>query len=100
MSIEITSKFWLAQAFKDNVKAQALVAACMQEALQRRCDSAFQITKTEQQYEQQSIVNRETWEQSREYCKDIHFGLMPYRLHKSLNSAMVLISSSDRVNIK
>ncbi|MEH1837203.1 MAG: hypothetical protein V7L20_00185 [Nostoc sp.] len=33
VSIDTASDFWMAQAFKGNVKAQAFVAACMQEAL-------------------------------------------------------------------
>lgn len=44
----------------------------MQEALQRRCDTAFQVTKSEQQYEKQSVVNRDSWEQSRQYLRESH----------------------------
>lgn len=39
--IDIVADFWTVQAFRGNTKAQALVAACMKEALQRRCDTAF-----------------------------------------------------------
>ncbi|MBD2510717.1 hypothetical protein H6G91_26195 [Nostoc muscorum FACHB-395] len=36
--IDIGFEYWASQAFKGNVKAQALVIACGQETLQRRCD--------------------------------------------------------------
>ncbi|MDZ8135106.1 MAG: hypothetical protein RM049_07355, partial [Nostoc sp. DedQUE04] len=70
--IEVTSGFWLNQAFKDNTKAQALISACMQEALQRRCDAVFKVAKTEQQYEAQASINRESWEQTRQYLRESH----------------------------
>ena len=70
--IDIVSEFWMSQAFKRNVKAQALVSACMQEALQRRCDTAFGAVKSEQQYEQQSVFNRDSWEESRKFCREVH----------------------------
>jgi hypothetical protein len=70
--IEVTSGFWLSQVFKGNVKAQALVSACMQEALQRRCDNVFGVAKTEHQYEQQTTANREQWEARRKYLREQH----------------------------
>lgn len=50
--------FWMEQAFKGNTKAQSLIYACTQETLQRRCDNAFNVIKTEQQYEQQTDLNK------------------------------------------
>ncbi|MEH2198156.1 hypothetical protein [Nostoc sp.] len=68
----IASDFWLSQVSKGNNKAIALVSACMQEALQRRCDTAFGTTKTEHQYEQQTTINREQWETRRKYLREQH----------------------------
>ncbi|MFN6484546.1 MULTISPECIES: hypothetical protein [unclassified Nostoc] len=70
--IDIASAFWMDQAFKGNIKAQSLVQACVQETLKRRCDKAFSQVKTEQEYEQESIHSRETWEQSRGFLRDAH----------------------------
>ncbi|MEH2265599.1 MAG: hypothetical protein V7K59_22630 [Nostoc sp.] len=86
--IDIAFDFWLDQAFKGNVKAQALVRACGQETLQRRCDIAFNQTKSEQQYEQQSISVRDSWEQSREYCRDIHSSFTNSCIRWKFNAAM------------
>ncbi|MDF5707755.1 MAG: hypothetical protein PUP90_08770 [Nostoc sp. S4] len=72
LSIEVASSFWLSQAYKANTKAQALVAACMQETLHRRCDNTFGASKTEQQYEQQTTANRERWEARRKYLREQH----------------------------
>ncbi|MHC5761207.1 hypothetical protein, partial [Nostoc sp.] len=41
VSISNASEYWTDCAFKGNVKAQALMVACLQETLQRRCDAAF-----------------------------------------------------------
>ncbi|WP_375501683.1 hypothetical protein [uncultured Nostoc sp.] len=70
--IDIASEFWAEQAFKGNIKAQALTLACVKEALKRRCDKAFNQVKTEEQYENEAIVSRETWEKSRSFLKDAH----------------------------
>lgn len=70
--IDIAFDFWLDQAFKGNVKAQALVRACGQETLQRRFDNAFGIVKSEQQYERQAMDVRASWEESREYLRSSH----------------------------
>ncbi|MHC0068749.1 hypothetical protein ACWATR_38790 [Nostoc sp. UIC 10890] len=86
--IEVASDFWLSQVSKGNGKAQSLVSACMQEALQRRCDTAFNQAKSEQQYEQQSAINRESWEQSREYCRDIHSSFTNSCIRWKFNAAM------------
>ncbi|WP_414571755.1 hypothetical protein [Nostoc sp. CCY 9925] len=86
--ISIAFDFWLDQAFKGNVKAQALVRACGQETLQRRCDTAFNQSKSEQQYEQQSVINRDSWEQSREYCRDVHSSFTNSCIRWKFNAAM------------
>ncbi|MCC5611343.1 hypothetical protein LC612_32515 [Nostoc sp. CHAB 5834] len=62
----------MSQAFKGNIKAQALVAACTQETLQRRCDNAFGVAKTEHQYERQATTCREQWEARRKYLREQH----------------------------
>ncbi|QSJ20087.1 hypothetical protein JYQ62_16065 [Nostoc sp. UHCC 0702] len=85
ISISVASAFWFTQAIKGNVKAQAISYACQIEALQRRCDTAFKAMKTEHQYEQQAITNKETWEKSREFLKDTHASFtsccMAYNFH-------------------
>lgn len=70
--IDIASEFWTEQAFKGNIKAQSLIQACIREALERRCDKAFEQVKTEQEYESATTTSRETWEQSRGFLKDAH----------------------------
>ncbi|BAY37222.1 hypothetical protein NIES2111_15590 [Nostoc sp. NIES-2111] len=69
---ENVTNFWLEQAMKGNTNAQALVAACMQEALQRRCDNAFNVTKTEQQYEQQTAIAMSQWQEARVRLREVH----------------------------
>jgi hypothetical protein len=51
--INLASEFWAVQAFKGNVKAQSLAYSCIQEALERRCDKAFEQMRSEQEYEQE-----------------------------------------------
>ncbi|MEH2450608.1 hypothetical protein [Nostoc sp.] len=70
--IDIVFKFWVSQIRKGNAKAEALVSACGEETLHRRCDTAFGQVKSEQQYEQQSVVNRQTYAQERQYLRDSH----------------------------
>lgn len=72
MSIDLASEFWTIQSFKGNTKAQALVYACMKEALKRRCDLAFGKMQTTEDYERESIKDRESWKKSREFLKDAH----------------------------
>jgi hypothetical protein len=48
-SIEDAPKYWMLAATRGNVKATALVAACVAEALERRLDAAFGVVRTEQE---------------------------------------------------
>jgi hypothetical protein len=66
--------FWMEQVVKGNAKAFALVSACMQETLERRCDNVFGVTKSEQQYEQQAANWLEKWQQTRRYLAEQHIG--------------------------
>ncbi|MEH2422852.1 MAG: hypothetical protein V7K48_18625 [Nostoc sp.] len=68
----IVTDCWMSQAFKGNVKAQALISACTQETLRRRCDTAFGTVKSEQQYEQQTTASVERWEARRKYLREQH----------------------------
>jgi len=70
----------------------------MQETLHRRCDNAFGVTKTEQQYEQQSGESREKWESLRQYLREQHtnfeyachaYGFSPASTHNKLTLAAV-----------
>ncbi|MBW4689614.1 MAG: hypothetical protein KME40_32110 [Komarekiella atlantica HA4396-MV6] len=76
LPIGLASAYWLNQAFKGNVKAESLAYACMKEALERRCDKAFQQQKAEQEYEEQAVISRQTWEQSRGFLRDAHSSLV------------------------
>jgi hypothetical protein len=71
---EIVSAFWGKEAGKGNDKALMLVIACAEEAIQRRCDNAFGVTKTEQQYEQQTANWLEKWLPVRQYLAEQHAG--------------------------
>ncbi|QKQ76460.1 hypothetical protein [Nostoc sp. TCL240-02] len=86
--VDIASDFWMSQAFKGNIKAQALVSACMQEALQRRCDAVFSIVKSEQQYERQAINSRVSWEESRLFCTDAQSAFQNSCIRYKFNAAM------------
>ncbi|MEH1791078.1 hypothetical protein [Nostoc sp.] len=68
----VVSRFWFDCAKKGHIRAEALAFACMDEALQRRCDNAFSIVKTEYQYEQQTATHREQWEARRKYLREQH----------------------------
>ncbi|WP_392533768.1 hypothetical protein [Nostoc sp. C117] len=87
-SIDVASEYWTEKAFTGNVKAQALVVACMQEALQRRCDTVFNAAVTEQQYERQAIDTRKQWEQDREFLKDAHSAFTNACIRFKFNCAM------------
>ncbi|WP_193892316.1 hypothetical protein [Nostoc sp. LEGE 06077] len=91
---KVVSDFWLEQVAKGNTKAFALVNACMQEALERRCDNAFGVNKTEQQYEQQTSDRLTQWQQTRQYLLEQHnaftytcraYGFPPARTHNKLS---------------
>ncbi|MEH1787523.1 MAG: hypothetical protein V7L23_18600 [Nostoc sp.] len=89
ITIDVLFNYWLDQAFKGNVKAQALVRACGQETLQRRFDSAFGIVKTEAQYEQQTISAYDEYRKSRELLRTSHNGLVNACSRFKFNCAMV-----------
>lgn len=65
--IDLATEFWLEQAMKGNVKAQGLTKACLEEALKRMCDKAFEQLKTEEEYEKATGINYQTWIESRWY---------------------------------
>ncbi|CBN56626.1 MULTISPECIES: hypothetical protein [Kamptonema] len=48
-SLEVASAYWLWQAARGNKKALSLVMALLTETLERRFDSAFGITRTEEE---------------------------------------------------
>ncbi|MEG3920669.1 MULTISPECIES: hypothetical protein [unclassified Microcoleus] len=48
--IALATAYWLNEATKGNVKAQALVQASMAESIERRADAAFSIKRTEFEY--------------------------------------------------
>ena len=48
--IALATAYWLNEATKGNVKAQALVQASMAESIERRADAAFSIKRTEPEY--------------------------------------------------
>jgi len=72
VAINLASEFWLEQAIKGNVKAQGLAQACIKEALERRCDKAFEVTRTDEERDERAVDTRETWEKTRGFLKDAH----------------------------
>lgn len=72
VSIDVAFDYWFEQTIKGNTKAAALARACGQETLQRRCDNAFGIAKTEQQYEQQTSVALSQWQEERVKLREMH----------------------------
>lgn len=93
--INLATDFWLDQTTKGNVKAKALVSACVQETLKRRCDNAFGVTKTEQEYEQQTAETRR-WEEARQYLRESHITFMlacsRYKFNAALAHDVITIS--------
>jgi len=50
LPLEVVRKYWLWRAFRGNKQALALVDALMAETLDRRFDAAFDITRSESEY--------------------------------------------------
>jgi hypothetical protein len=48
--VSLATSYWLYQAFKGNLKAQAIAQACMIESIERRADIAFNLKRTEEEY--------------------------------------------------
>jgi NACalpha-BTF3-like transcription factor len=88
LPINLASEFWATQAFKGNTKAQSLVYACVLESFKRRCDNAFGIPKTTDEYEEESIVDRQTWMESRNFLKDAHASFTNCCLYNGFNAAV------------
>lgn len=71
--ITIVSAYWLKQALLGNSDAEALAYACVVESLERRCDTVFKATKTEDEYESKAEVNyQHYWQSSRTFSKRCH----------------------------
>lgn len=85
--LDITSKFWLAQAAKGNIKALALADACMQESLQRRVDDAFSLHRAESEYEQLTRTVIKDWWMHRENLRYAHYGFQKACIACSFNAA-------------
>ena len=50
ITLEIASAYWFYWACKGDALAKSLTLACLEEALERRLDSAFNVERTEQDY--------------------------------------------------
>ncbi|OLP15407.1 hypothetical protein BST81_26580 [Leptolyngbya sp. 'hensonii'] len=50
LPLDVVSAYWLWQSFRGNKKALALCMAMVLETLERRFDTAFGVTKSEQEY--------------------------------------------------
>ncbi len=79
---------WIEQALKHNPIAVPLAYACLEETLKRRCDNAFDIAKTSEQYEQESINSREQWLESRGFLKDAHASFTNCCNYNGFNAAI------------
>ncbi|MBE9059299.1 hypothetical protein [Sphaerospermopsis sp. LEGE 08334] len=86
--IQVATEFWIEQALKHNPIAVPLAYACLEETLKRRCDNAFDIAKTSEQYEQESINSREQWLESRGFLKDAHASFTNCCNYNGFNAAI------------
>lgn len=50
--VTLATSFWLFEACKGNMKAQAIAQASMMESIERRADKAFYLQRTEAEYNQ------------------------------------------------
>ncbi|MEO1208547.1 MAG: hypothetical protein AAFX78_03310, partial [Cyanobacteria bacterium J06638_20] len=57
LPLEVVSAYWLYRAHRGNKKAFALCFALMSETLDRRFDSAFGVSRTDEEYNQR-LANR------------------------------------------
>ncbi|MEH1784600.1 MAG: hypothetical protein V7L23_03080 [Nostoc sp.] len=73
ISLDVAYEYVVLELQKHNPDALPFVIACGQETLHRRCDTAFEVVKTEAQYEQQTISAYDEYRQSREYLITIKF---------------------------
>lgn len=60
--IKVAILYWTYHACKGNIKAQSLVAACTEELIKRLADEAFEVVKTEEQYQVESSQSRQEFE--------------------------------------
>jgi hypothetical protein len=72
--IDVALMFWGEQADNGNSKALAIILACAKETLERRFDRVFNVSKSEQQYEQQTANWLEKWLPVRQYLAEQHAG--------------------------
>ncbi len=75
---KLASLFWSYQARKGNDRALALVCACVEEALERRLDKAFELVKTEEVYDRrlaanfQQMCSKLSWDEIRGLTESVH----------------------------
>lgn len=102
--IDVALMFWGEQAANGNSKALALVLACAKETLERRFDRMFNVTKSEQQYEQQTTDWLEKWQQTRQYLSEMHnnfcrachdYGFPSAKTHDKLTLAVCGMKASE-----
>lgn len=68
ISVNLATSYWLYRAVKGNILAQALAQASMMESIERRADEAFNIKRTEAEYNRrfsklwEEVVTDNRWE--------------------------------------
>ncbi|GAA6621565.1 hypothetical protein [Scytonema sp. NUACC26] len=63
--------FWMQQAIKGNVKAQALASAALEESLDTRFDKVLKIERLQEYYDAK-LTSSADWFQSRQFLEDAH----------------------------
>ena len=62
--IKLATSYWHYCSKQDNIKADALVQACMIESIERRADKIFRVQRTEEEYNQRWFNNYQEYQES------------------------------------
>lgn len=87
VSIDVATKYWMAMAVKGNVKAQALLEACLAESIERRADHALGIQVSEQERNERMelrmkrVKTRYNWTDSLKARYEALNGVAPSKKH-------------------
>lgn len=69
--IDVVIAYWQCQAMSGNFRAGGLTFACMKETLERRCDAAFGVSRSEKEREGRAVAAKEVWEITRNFTTAI-----------------------------
>ena len=94
--IEVVTAYWHRQSTLGNEQAAKLVYACMTETLRRRCDAAFDVTRTEQRYES-ATAELNVWDKQRSFAKQCQNAFTMFCWHNGYNPSIVHNELTKRV---